>query len=170
MGIDALIDWLKDVWDQITPYYEVKEWEKGIVLRFGRYLKDVKAGAHFRIPIFDSIYTEEVNERTSRLPFQSLMTKDGKTVSLSVVVRWKIHNVRSFICKVAEGEESFEDITLGAMSDFIQGSTLSDFKDVSIADQIQEQVKDSTPQWGVTIISVRIVDFTTARPLRLLQE
>ena len=70
--------------------YIVKQWEKAAVIRFGRIIKIVDAGLHFRVPIIDSIQKVDLRMQTVDLRGQSAITKDNISVGIDAVVFMKI--------------------------------------------------------------------------------
>ena len=52
--IERLIDIIVGVWDELVPVVVVDAYEAGVILRLGKYHKDLKPGLNFKVPFIDS--------------------------------------------------------------------------------------------------------------------
>lgn len=62
--LDKFIDLLISLFNDIKPIVFVLEYKKGVMFRAGRFLKILEPGWHFRIPFVDSVYMENVVNKT----------------------------------------------------------------------------------------------------------
>lgn len=83
---DIIIHFLND----IMPFKVVNQWEKGILLRLGRFKRTVNPGLNFKIPFIDQIMSEPVITQTVNLKSQTVTSLDQKCIVLSSIVRY--HN------------------------------------------------------------------------------
>jgi len=88
----------------VNSVYQVDEYEKGVVMRFGKYYKTVESGLQFRIPLVDQVLKVSTEERSLRLPFgigparprnvseeETLMlTADLNAAVVEWTVQWKV--------------------------------------------------------------------------------
>jgi len=68
----------------------VKQYEKGIILRFGKFHALANSGLTFIMPFTDSIVRVDMREQVISVPPQKLITKDNVTVEVDAVVYYKV--------------------------------------------------------------------------------
>ncbi len=68
----------------------VRQYEKGIVLRFGKFHALADSGLTFIMPFTDSIVRVDMREQVITVPPQKLITKDNVTVEVDAVVYYKV--------------------------------------------------------------------------------
>src|SRR2546421_5389983 len=68
----------------------VRQYEKGIVLRFGKSHGLADSGLIFIMPFTDSIVGVDMREQVITVPPQKLITKDNVTVEVDAVVYYKV--------------------------------------------------------------------------------
>ena len=69
-----------------TPFYVVKEFERGIVEVFGKYRKPVGPGLHFQIPFIEMTRIRDVREHTMDIMPQEVITKDNVEIKVDGVI------------------------------------------------------------------------------------
>ena len=52
---DKLVDLLVRFSMDILPFVIIEQWNGAVQLRFGKFIKVLSPGIHFRIPFFDSV-------------------------------------------------------------------------------------------------------------------
>ena len=68
----------------------VQQYEKGIVMRLGKYTGLENPGLVFLVPFIDRIIRVDMRERVINVPPQQVITKDNVTVSVDAVVYYKV--------------------------------------------------------------------------------
>jgi regulator of protease activity HflC (stomatin/prohibitin superfamily) len=140
----------------------VRQYERGVVLRFGRLTGTREPGLRFIIPGVDKL--QRVSLRIVTLPIQSqgIITRDNVSVGVAAVAYYRvvdpiksiiaIENVRSAIDQIAQttlrkviGQHSLDE-------------TLADAE--SLNQSIREILDLSTLDWGVEVTVVELKDIT----------
>ena len=75
---DKLIEFLLNIIEDIMPVFFVKQYNNGILLRMGKFVRIVKPGVVFKIPFLDKIEVVTIVTTTLSVPTQSVITKDKK--------------------------------------------------------------------------------------------
>src|SRR5574341_2124460 len=70
----------------------VKRWERGIVLRFGRYISLRSPGLNLIIPYVDRLLKVDTRVETMVVEPQEVITKDNVTVQVDAVVYFQVIN------------------------------------------------------------------------------
>lgn len=65
----------------------VKQYERAIILRLGRYQGQVGPGVQTRIPFMDSILVVDVREKVREFKAERMLTKDNVPVTIDAILR-----------------------------------------------------------------------------------
>ncbi len=100
--------------------FEVKEGDRGIVVRFGRILKDPNSqvvhvyqpGLHFKMPLFDRVRTLDARIQTMDDQADRFVTAEKKDVIIDTYVKWKIENFGQFYLATGGGNTATAEALL----------------------------------------------------------
>lgn len=170
MGLEKLIEWILNLLTESLPGYIVKEYEEAIVLRWGKFLKHVGKGYHWKIPHVDEVFIQHTVLTTINLPSQSLVTKDGINVVVKAVVKYRISDVKAFQLEVYDSVDAISDVAQGIVKDIIMTSTWEQCRDLEIDNTITKKVRSELKKLGVQIEKVTLTDIGPMKTLRLINE
>ena len=166
---ESIIQWLKEGWDTISPFFIIREYEQGVLLRFGKYKKTyLHSGIYVKIPIFDEPHTCNVTMRTEKIGHQSLTTKDGKLVVVSSMAKYHIDDVKVFLLEVEEAIEAISDITQGIIKRSITDQEWKDCITNDFDKDITIKVRREVKKWGIHIDQITITEIATSKTLRVI--
>ncbi|MDO8625594.1 MAG: slipin family protein [Candidatus Diapherotrites archaeon] len=134
------------------------EWERGVILRLGRYQTTWGPGIHFLIPIFQRLITVDMRIRTVDIPRQEVITKDNIALLVNAVVYFKVEKPADTVIKISDYTYALRQYAQGALRDVI-GTNELDFvlgERVKISEQIKKIIDAETSEWGLDISSVKI--------------
>ena len=60
----------------------INQYERAIILRLGKYNKQLNAGIQFRIPIIDNVLVIDIRERVREFKAERMLTKDNIPVTI----------------------------------------------------------------------------------------
>ena len=80
---DKLIDLIVTFIHDFLPFKIVNQWEEGVHLRYGKFLKVVRPGLVWKRPFFDKLWVTPVISQTVNLSPQTVTSLDEKSVVLS---------------------------------------------------------------------------------------
>ena len=149
-------------WVTIAP------WEMGLRVRLGKTATVLRPGPHLRIPFLDRIFIQPVRLRTIEPPTITLTTKDGKTLSLKIALRYQIEDILLLHLKVATPENTILTAAQHSISAFVGNNNASDITHERLCECIA-----STPigkDWGIGNVSLLILTFASCRTIRLLMQ
>jgi len=168
---DKLIDFLISVIELGRFFWVIRQWEAGVILRFGKYTGEImKPGFHFIAPFaIDEVHTINIIPDVVELEPQTIVMKDKVVVVVQVIVKYQV--VDPEICLVEVGSE------LDALKQFTQGAThtiLSDinYSEASVASMEKSIIKEARTEvnkWGIKIHDVTIKSFGKMTSIRLIQ-
>ena len=165
---DKLIDFLLNFLGDVLPFKIVHQWEEGVHLRLGKYIRNVEPGLNFKIPFADNIWVTPVITQTIHLQPQTLTTLDEKNIVLKSILRYHVHDVKKFLLNVMNASDVLVDTTQGVIRDTVEGYNWQDLYDVN--EYLKDQVTDIVENWGITIERVTITDLGIIRTIRLMTD
>lgn len=162
---DKLVQLIERFGYQMMPYVIIEEWNAGVHLRYGKWIKSLGAGIHFKIPFFDNIIECPVITQSVNLPSQTLTTLDEQSIVLKSIIRYKVNNVRTYLLGVMHANDVLIDTTQGIIRDVVEMTTWDDLVDVN--SQITNEVKEFVTKWGIEVEAVTITDLGIVKSFRI---
>lgn len=163
--ISAIVEHLREY---LLPFVVIHVYQNAGVLRFGKYHRTLPPGFHWKWPLVEDVMTENVFHTTLALEPQTITTRDDKTVVVSGIVRYKINDVKPFICEIGNQHDLLRDTSMGAVLKQVRQIELRALLDVppenKIASDIRRQVKD----YGMEIDFFTFTDIGQIRTIRLI--
>ena len=104
----------------------VQQWEKGVVLRFGRLVGIRKAGLNIIIPWIDRMVKVDQRVETLVLEPQEVITRDNVTVHVDAVVYFKVIDAEKAIIEVKNYAKATTQIALTTLRSVLGQSELDD--------------------------------------------
>ncbi|MGF1726336.1 protease modulator HflC [Photobacterium nomapromontoriensis] len=104
----------------LMSMFVVQEGERGIVVRFGRILKDANSdvariyepGLHFKVPVFDSVRRLDARIQTMDDQADRFVTSEKKDVIIDTYVKWRIEDFGKYYLTTGGGNESTAEALL----------------------------------------------------------
>lgn len=98
----------------LMSMFVVKEGERGIVVRFGRILKDnntevariYEPGLHFKVPVFDRVHDLDARIQTMDDQADRFLTAEKKDVIIDTYVKWRIKDFGKYYLATGGGNTS----------------------------------------------------------------
>lgn len=138
-----------------------QQWERGVVLRLGRYIGLRGPGPFFIIPFIDHV-TTWIDQRTITSSFaaEETLTSDTVPVNVDAVLFWTVYDPERAALEVQDYEAAISWAAQTALRDIIGRTSLTNL--LRGRERIEEELKAlidqrSTP-WGVTVHSVEMRD------------
>jgi regulator of protease activity HflC (stomatin/prohibitin superfamily) len=165
---DKLIDLIVTFIGDFLPFKIVDQWEMGVHLRVGKFTKVVEPGLNWKIPFFDQIITTPVITQTVNLSSQTVTSEDEKSVVLTSIVRYHIHDVRKFLLGVMHANDALVDTTQGIIRDIVEGCKWSDLYDLSSV--VTPEINEHVEKWGITVEQVSFPDLGEIQTFRIMSD
>ncbi|MDR0494283.1 MAG: hypothetical protein LBG95_01460 [Treponema sp.] len=137
------------------------EWERAIVLRFGKFHKVRGPGLFFLLPVADRIaQTVDIRIRVSDFAAQKTLSGDSVTVDVDAVCFWLVWDPQKAALEVENYTDAVMYSSKTALRNSVSSHDLSTFLERSdiIEKQIQEEVDKKTTEWGITVLHIEITD------------
>jgi regulator of protease activity HflC (stomatin/prohibitin superfamily) len=145
-----------------------KQWEKAIVLRFGRFIGLRGPGIFWIIPIVDQIPVW-IDHRVMVTPFsaEKTLTKDTVPVDVDAVLFWLVWDAEKAALEVEDYQVAISWAAQTALREVIGQMDLADILigRARMDQDLQKIIDDRTTPWGVTVQSVEIRDIVIPQEL-----
>jgi len=137
------------------------QWEKGIILRLGRFHKLAGPGPFWVVPILDSV-ANWIDHRVMVTPFsaEKTLTKDTVPVDVDAVLFWVVWDAEKAALEVADYRAAIAWAAQTALREIIGQSVLADILvgRAKMDADLQKIIDERTTPWGITVQSVEIRD------------
>ena len=167
--LDRLFDFLAGVWEWLIPFTVIDCYQRGVILRFGKFNRVIVTGFHWLWPFgIDSVKSETVVRQTSDLSVQSLTTKDGKPITLNAILVYEISDIAKFLLEIDDGETDLQNMCYGVISDCVESATWNEIRGAEFNAKVLRRCRTVSENCcGVKLLHVKWSDKTVARSIRL---
>ena len=138
----------------------VTQYERGVVLRLGRFIGTREPGLRLIIPFIDRMFKVDTRIMTMDVPAQEVITRDNVTIKVDAVVYLRVINADDAVLKVADYVRATSLISQTTLRSVLGQSELDELlahRDELNA-QLQKIVDEQTDPWGVKVSTVEIKD------------
>ncbi len=118
-GINKLIDILVECFWWFVPFTVISHFERGLVLRFGKFSRLLNPGFHFIWPLgIEDVLSENIKPDGSYTVSQAVTLKDGTSLALTMIFIWEITDIKKLLLEI-EDKETVLTWALGHIEDYI---------------------------------------------------
>ncbi|MBI2337433.1 MAG: slipin family protein [Deltaproteobacteria bacterium] len=139
----------------------ISQWERAIVLRFGKF-KGLKGPGFFAIIPFVDTLPYFIDLRTITTPFtaEQTLTKDSVPVDVDAVLFWRVVDPKKAALEVENYRKAIAWASQTALRDVIGETLLSDMLvgRQQIDSKLCNKIDSSTEAWGIKVLSVELRD------------
>lgn len=136
----------------------LKEWERGVVLRLGKFQAVRGPGLVLIIPFIEKMHKINTRVVTVDVPPQDVITKDNVTLKVNAVVFFRILSPKEAVINVEEyysaTYQKAQTVLRNVLGQFELDDLLAE-RD-SINHRLQSILDAETDQWGIKVDSVEI--------------
>ena len=138
-----------------------QQWERAVVLRFGRFVGLRGPGLFWVVPFMDRVSTW-IDQRTITTSFaaEQTLTADTVPVNVDAVLFWMVHDAEKAALEVQDYAQAVSWAAQTALRDIIGRTTLTDLLRgrERIETELQTLIDQRSNPWGVTVSSVEMRD------------
>lgn len=153
--------------------YIVGPAERGVVMRFGKYVDTTDPGPHWRIPFpIETVTTVNVDEVSTFSHQAAMLTKDENIVDVELTIQSRIQDAADFLFQDQDPGRTLRDATETVVRKTIGGSRLDFILTEgrgAIATTIQERVQALMDQYRTGLL-VTSVNMQPAKPPEQVKE
>ncbi|HAU99061.1 MAG: Band 7 protein [Microgenomates group bacterium GW2011_GWF2_45_18] len=136
----------------------IRQYEKGVVLRLGKYTKTVDSGVVFLIPFIESVLRVDMREKVINVEPQKVITKDNVTVTVDAVIYYKIVDPVKTEFEVEDFGVAATTLAQTNLRNLIGDKSLDETlvaRDI-INTNLREVLDEATNSWGVKVTRVEV--------------
>ncbi len=127
--------------------------------RFGRYLRTLKPGLNFIIPVVDRVNTRfDLREQVFSSRPQPVITEDNLVVNIDTVLYYQITDPRAAAYEVANYLQAIDQLTVTTLRNVIGGMDLE--RTLTSREEINSRLRgvldEATGKWGIRVNRVEI--------------
>jgi membrane protease subunit HflK len=174
-----------------TSYYTVPAESEGVVLRFGKFLKTVEPGLHFKIPLgvdeqtvlptrrqlklefgfYTAGYTNPDQPTMQQVEEKSMVTGDLNAALVEWVVQYRIDDPKEYLFDVRNPGQTLRDLSEAAMREVIGDRTVDEVitigrQDIEISALTRMQDLAKRYKLGVRVDQVQLKNVNPPREVQ----
>jgi regulator of protease activity HflC (stomatin/prohibitin superfamily) len=147
----------------------VREYERAVKFRLGRFVGAKGPGIFFIIPGLENFVKVDLRTITLDVPKQRIITEDNVTVDVDAVVYMRVVNPSDAVLKVRNYVVATSLLAQTTLRDILGQSALDDLlsKRDEINKRLQTIIDEATDAWGIKVSGVTIRDVSL--PVEMLR-
>lgn len=167
---DKIVDFLISILELFRFFWVIRQWERGVTLRFGKWTGEImEPGFHFIYPFsIDEVHVITILPTVLELDPQTIITKDNVVVVAQALVNYEVDNPKICLIDVANETDAVKEFTEGAISTIIVKSDYSSINIKELEREVREKARKDVSKWGIKIHSVVIKSFGKMNTIRLM--
>lgn len=136
----------------------VNQYERGVVLRLGKFSRMLEPGLRLIIPYIDQLRKVDIRTAPMDIPKQEVITKDNVTVNVDAVVFSRVVDAKKAVLEINDYRYATASFAQTALRDVTGNFDLDELlsKRDEISTQIKEIVDAQSDKWGIDIESVKL--------------
>ncbi len=147
----------------------VPEWQRLVVLAFGRYQKTAGPGLVLLFPPpVQTQQTVDLREFVVEIPEQTCITKDNAPISIDFLIYQKVVEAADSVIKIQNFRSAVQGIATTTLRAVIGDILLDDVltKRERINEVLRVKLDEVTQRWGVKVTTVEIREITPPRDIQ----
>lgn len=144
----------------LSGFKIIKEYERGIVFRLGKFVGTRNPGLNIILPIFETLTKVSLRTVTMDIPSQKIISKDNVSIDIAAVTYAKIVDSSKSVLAIENVYFAVNQISQttirNVMGQFSLDRILAETG--AINEQIKTVIDKHTEPWGVQVTSVEIKD------------
>ena len=144
------------------------QWERGVILRLGKYSTTKGPGLFVVIPLVDQVRMVDTRVLAVNIPKQQVITRDNVPVTIDGVLFYQVGNPAEAILMVQDYRYMIAQYAQTSLRDVIGQMTLDQLliEREEIAHAIEQHVTKDTKGWGMNVTALRIQDIDMPEELK----
>ncbi len=146
----------------------VRQHERGLIERFGRYSETLEPGLKFIVPIMDKIRARiDMRERVLDIQPQPVISRDNVTVTVDAVVYYFVTEARAVQYEVANFDVAVSKLAQTNIRNVIGEMSLDETltSREHINNSLRDTLDEATDRWGVKVTRVEVKEIEPPRDI-----
>ncbi len=136
----------------------INQYEKGVILRLGKYHSTADSGINFIIPFLDSMIKVDMREKVINVDPQKVITKDNVSVTVDAVIYYKVVDPVKAEFEVEDFDYAATTLAQTNLRNLIGDKMLDEILVARdhINTNLREVLDEATNGWGVKVTRVEV--------------
>lgn len=169
VGIVSLVVATLAALAMLLSFHIALEWERAVVLRFGRFTRVAGPGVFFTIPLVEYCALR-VDQRMMVTPFgaEETLTSDLIPLDVDAVLSWMIWNPELACTEVEDCHFAVALAAQTALRDAIGRAPVSEVvvRRNQLDHELRAAIEEKVSDWGITVVSVEVRDIIVPAELQ----
>jgi regulator of protease activity HflC (stomatin/prohibitin superfamily) len=138
--------------------YKIHEYERGLHLRGGKFIRVEQPGWHAQIPLVDTVIIVTVSERLGYIEQIPAMTSDDVTMNVSLQYTYRVTDPERFALDVANPERIVFEFVQGKLRDVVNTKPMAEVMHsrAELNSEVMGALQEKEGQYGVRFVTVQI--------------
>ena len=138
----------------------LREYERGVIFRFGRLRGAKGPGIFLIIPFVDKMIKVDLRTVTMDVPPQDVITRDNVPVKVNAVVYFRVMDPAKSVVKIERYMVATSQIAQTTLRSILGQAELDDLlaRRDKINQELQKIIDEQTDPWGIKVSTVEIKD------------
>jgi regulator of protease activity HflC (stomatin/prohibitin superfamily) len=144
------------------------QWERGVVLRLGKFMTVRSPGLLYIVPFIDHIRFVDMRLLTLNIPKQQVITKDNVPAAIDSVLFYRVADAEKAVLEIQDFAFAIAQYAQATLRDIVGGLSLDELlsEREQIQNRIAELVEERIRVWGLHIDSIRLEDIEMPEDLK----
>src|SRR4051795_3865366 len=138
----------------------LREYERGVVFRFGRLVAQKGPGLIFLVPIADRMVRVTLRTITHTIPPQDIITRDNVTARVDAVVYFRVVDADASVVDIEDYQRATSQIAQTTLRSVLGKADLDTLlaEREQLNEHLQRIIDEQTEPWGIKVVTVEIKD------------
>ena len=155
-------------WVIVSGIRVAAQWEKGVVLRLGKFQRVKGPGILYIVPFIDNVRFVDLRLLTLNIPSQQVITKDNVPAAIDGVLFFLVADAERAVIKIQDFAFAIAQYAQATLRDVVGGLSLDDL--LSEREQIQKRIAELVElrikDWGMHLDSIQLQDIEMPEDLK----
>ena len=144
----------------LTSIRQISEYERGILFRFGKFVRIMNPGWNIVLPIIESYQKIDIRTKAVDVPEQDAITKDNVTIRINAVLYYKVFDASKAVIAVERYQYAVSQLSQTTMRNAVGAVTLDELlsEREKISTEICRIIDEATDPWGIKVENVELKD------------
>jgi regulator of protease activity HflC (stomatin/prohibitin superfamily) len=164
---DSIGAFIVETAQQLRCWIAIEEFQRGVLLRWGKFHRELEPGLHWLVPLRDQVLVDNVVDRTTSLPAQSLVTKDGRQIVIGCAVTSSIRDIRKALVGVESVDHALVDSCAGTIAESVTSAAWDELATAEFREKVTKACRKNAWRYGIEIERVQLVDISISPSVRV---
>jgi len=147
---------------------QVNQYQRGVMLTFGKFSGIKGPGWRLVIPIFQSMYKVDIRVKAVDVPDQEAITKDNISCRINAVIYYKVADAAKAYLEVENFWYAISQLAQTTMRNTVGETNLDELLSsrAEVSKKIKTSVDVATDPWGLDVLSVELKDIVLPEEMK----